>query len=904
MASDGNNLDGASLDFDMSVLDSLTTFNFGEELEEEAKKLEPTVKKQSGPVYDERGFRLPTPGLEAFPVKVQTLDGQAQDVTVTHDWVIRDIRKIIADRLGLDETMFFMQEMPPSNLSTCSVTVSLSWARWLQLDSTMTDLGITSGSRMLLRMRWILVPRMLHTNKPLLTQFFHHLRHFFVVESAPVEKRVAIRLAGIHFQFTQGNYDSTRHLTGFVSKNIRDYLSELVIGAKALDVLEGAVVSSWAHNKGMTAEQAMMEYIKTALREAVCFGAQMYDVKGAGHSSRRLAIMEDGLAFYFGRVDDFTFLTYKEIRGIGLSQDDDGSAYLSINHTGPDPRVLENIKVYTAHPDILLIAVCGYCHLLSDLVPVPSSIPPINDLPNKAMFLHRNRPDISRYRTRLELIKRNLKKQFKATQRAVPTKIVSQMNAALEENKPWEALELANCDLDEKSMQLIATAFDTAFKFKSKIPLVENVCIQSIDLSGNPLRDGIPTYGALKTILACPIQTKTIVLRRIDISQGGGALSDALKAARNLESIDVSYNPAMAGTKGLSELIRGLRTAKALHTMLFANTGIAEMNANDLYELIHRHMESLVTLDLQLANFIGDASMTALCPALKLCTKLESLNLGKCQIDVRSAMNLLEAISDLPALKHLFLGDNRVGPKFCETLAKHYLSGKCPSLLFLDVSLNELQSDSLEVLLKALPKGIPLQELLIGGNILSSSGIESCIHNMVIPTRKLSVLGVRSSDLTKGSILAVCEAIKQGIMTRVDLAFNEFNDKCTNKLVEAVTVSRLETLNLAGCGFTNKEAIKLFDALANLRTLKSIRLDVSKISGPGLMKLAATLRVNQSINTIGMCEIEATTKEIQDFLAAIPETTSLTSLDLRNNKLMPVHIKEHTTHLSKVDVLI
>lgn len=853
----------ANLDEVEDVLGDLAKFDFGADLEKEASKI--AKKGPHPPVFNAEGLRECTPGWTEIKLKIQCLDNSIHDLTVTEDWTVRDCVKVFAARLTLNWQLFHMQEYIPNRTPQ---------ARWLPMDASFQQLKVAQYTKLIFRMRWFKLPTDFEKQPQLLRQLYYHLRDTFITENAPMEKRQAGKLAALHLQVSQGDYDPAKHKPGVISNMLSDIVNDSTIKDSAPDKLEQRILLLYPKFKGKTVADAMLEYIKYA-HEVPTFGATMFDMAGLGHAARRVAVLDDGIAVYFGRVDDFTYITYKEISDIALSPDEPNQVIIEYINTGDPRKQKDTVKLTGPQAENLLTTACGYYHLLNGTIPVPDTLPKPIDLPPIPAFTVRPlRQDIFRFRTRLDFFKHTFQHQFKVAKKTIHGKISAQITAALDKDVCLEMLDASSCDLDEKAMQLLATSFDLTFKLRTKMPIKENIMLTSIDFSNNLLKDNSTSINALKTILACPMPIKTVLLRKIDVKSAGSQLADAIHSGKSVDTINLAMNPALAANP--SDLLRTLGKMR-LSSFCFCNSGLK--GVNDLKEFIRSTSDSLTSLNIANAEIDADG-IVVLKDSLVACKKLVELDLGECQLGPKGGLTLLEAMEDMPALQRLRLSDNKLGDKFCERFIKMLLGPKHPPLVFIDLALNGLSGDAASALLKSLKdQNNPLEEIVLTSNIIKSN-LSKILTSIVAESKKIKRLALRSCELNKSSISALCEVIqKSSTFKKLDVAFNPIPSKVVLKLADAIVATQgLETLNIAQCGISGKELLKLLDALGHNKTLKNIRLDGNKINPSALAKLLESLGTNKTITSIGLCEIDASQKEIIEFLSKIPTTTDRKSV--------------------------
>eukprot|EP01105_Mastigella_eilhardi_P022869 TRINITY_DN5699_c0_g1_i1.p1 TRINITY_DN5699_c0_g1~~TRINITY_DN5699_c0_g1_i1.p1 ORF type:complete len:937 (+),score=279.50 TRINITY_DN5699_c0_g1_i1:38-2848(+) len=894
-----------------SVLNDLSkNFTFGEELEREANK-------KFTPVFnDTTGLRECTPGVGNVKLKVVSLDNTTMDLDATEDWTVQDCINIIASRLGVDASLFHLQE---ENI------VKQPPLRWLSNEKALKEEGITAGAKVTFRMRWFKIPKNYDQNPSMIAQVYSHLRHSFIVENTPMEKRHAVRLGALQLQVTYGAYEPDKFKPGVLAKTITDYINPMVLTDSNADALERKLLLLWPQHKALSLHAAMIAYI-TLAQEVPTFGAAMFDATGLGNAKRRVAVLDDGIAVYAGNIDDFTYIPYFEISDFALNP-----PQLAIGRAGQEAATATTgssstkavakdvIKVSSPYALEICEQACGYFHLLEGSIKVPPALPRPVALPPQDKFVCRKvREDIIRFQTRLDCFKFMFIKQIKDAKRTVPQKIIYQVTQALEANKPLETLNCAQCDLDDKYLQMMASAIDFAFKIQTRAALVENLSLTSLDLSGNQLKDYPGAYLAIKNILLSPMQIRTLVLRRIDVSKATH-LNDALRSGRFLEVVNLAQNQNL-NPQTLTEIMKTLDKSRTLTTF---NIGYCNMRdagfATAVADFVKRAAaESLTSLNLETAK-IGTSGVQQIIAAMPVNNRMAELDFSEGELGPKGASAVLKFLEKSTTMRKIRLVDNHVTDKFCSRLGKLLISDHAPPMQSIDLALNEITKSGATALLNSLRKdGSKLQEVILSGNVISAN-MSKVISMCVLPSLTFTTLYVRACTLSKSSLSAIIDCIGKGNIRRLDLAFNEFNDSLTSRLAEAIKLTTtLEVLNVAKCGFSVKELAHFIEGLGYNKSIKDLQLNGLRFSEGSLSKLSEVLQTNRTLVILGLCELDISSHDLLpgslsqadtitrlvSFIKAVPFATSLRRIDLRENKLMPVAIAEENARLPHVQLVV
>ncbi|CAK0846032.1 unnamed protein product, partial [Prorocentrum cordatum] len=117
------------------------------------------------------------------------------------------------------------------------------------------------------------------------------------------------------------------------------------------------------------------------------------------------------------------------------------------------------------------------------------------------------------------------------------------------------------------------------------------------------------------------------------------------------------------------------------------------------------------------------AQVAGLAGCLRLCARLEELDLNKCNIGDDGAQALAKALPSMGALQVLGLASNGIGDDGAQALAKALPS--MPGLQYLDLSSNGIGDDGAQALAKALPSMRGLRQLLLNGNGIGDDGAQA-----------------------------------------------------------------------------------------------------------------------------------------------------------------------------------
>jgi len=118
----------------------------------------------------------------------------------------------------------------------------------------------------------------------------------------------------------------------------------------------------------------------------------------------------------------------------------------------------------------------------------------------------------------------------------------------------------------------------------------------------------------------------------------------------------------------------------------------------------------------------GDQEALKLCPSLKMCTNLQSLDLDRNLIADEGLSAIMEVLVECPDLERLVLSTNRMGDESVQFIAK--VLPKCASLRVLDLSFNFISNFGAQALLNMFENDVAhpaLTEMLLNGNDIGAS---------------------------------------------------------------------------------------------------------------------------------------------------------------------------------------
>lgn len=191
--------------------------------------------------------------------------------------------------------------------------------------------------------------------------------------------------------------------------------------------------------------------------------------------------------------------------------------------------------------------------------------------------------------------------------------------------------------------------------------------------------------------------TKMKVINSLDISDNSlradcaQPLIDFVKEDDQLSLLNISDNP-LIGSKGMTELLEGIKESQSLETVLMSNTGC------------NKHVSS------------------AIAHLIESCKLLIKLDISGCELR-QNAIEVAQALPNNPKLKMLNMAKNSLfvgGRKFALQLGSNV--AKCECLKKLDLSANALTSEQVIALMKGFTNAPKLNSLNLSKNCIDETG--------------------------------------------------------------------------------------------------------------------------------------------------------------------------------------
>ncbi|XP_072890975.1 NACHT, LRR and PYD domains-containing protein 12-like isoform X2 [Hemitrygon akajei] len=238
----------------------------------------------------------------------------------------------------------------------------------------------------------------------------------------------------------------------------------------------------------------------------------------------------------------------------------------------------------------------------------------------------------------------------------------------------------------------------------------------------------------------------------------------------------------------------------------------------------------------------------------------------------------------LGSLKTLSFSGITLTPVDCAVLS--HAIGLCDTIKHLNLESCNIQCEGIQRLGPGLHK---CQELRLGANDLGDSGVKLVLSALRNPECKIQKLWLWDVGLTdSGAEDLVSFLSTKPSLTELDLKYYELGYSGAKLVFLALgnTKCKIQKLRMRNVGLTDSGAEDFASALSTNRSLTELYLSVDKLRDSRVKLVSAALwNPECKIQKLRLGYVGLTDSGAEDLASALSTNTSLTELDLSNNKL-------------------
>ena len=268
---------------------------------------------------------------------------------------------------------------------------------------------------------------------------------------------------------------------------------------------------------------------------------------------------------------------------------------------------------------------------------------------------------------------------------------------------------------------------------------------------------------------------------------------------------------------------------------------------------------------------------------LSIISKLKVLDLEQSNIDEVAAVELGAILICNDVLEQLWLSGNQlgiIGAMFILDSLK-YIS----SLTVLDLSFNNIGSQSAESVAEVINCNPKLEQLWLDGNGLLDVGVKQIFHALKYAT-DLRILSLCSNGITDDAAEELSNVIfSNNHLGDLSLGSNKLQPEGICKIVYALNYCKLSKLDLFHNKVGKNAAEKLAITISNCYTLKELYLSDSMLGTKGAVKIFESLKHKSKLQVLTLSNNNITDEAIDELCLVLAQNPRLQVLLLGRNKL-------------------
>ncbi|KAM3871287.1 protein phosphatase 1 regulatory subunit 37 [Diretmus argenteus] len=302
------------------------------------------------------------------------------------------------------------------------------------------------------------------------------------------------------------------------------------------------------------------------------------------------------------------------------------------------------------------------------------------------------------------------------------------------------------------------------------------------------------------------------------------------------------------------------RSCEALEIVLkslhfdFINLQAAQLEENGASSLLDMisYYESTTHLDISDNSSIGTSGWRALAHLIKQSVCLSRLDVCNVSMVDYPAQSLTKALLT-SRLAVLYLHNAQLSGTPLYTLVGALKSNRALRELHLADNLLNSYQDAMQ-LGDLLRYNNTLQTLELSNNAMADAGLEELCDGLRWQTEGLKVLLLRNNQITTDGMIHLAKALPVlKVLEVLDLGENVLGNDGIQTIREPLMANRsLLQLGLANSHITCEGAVALAEFLAESRQIRRLDIRQNEVKVGGLMALCLALRINQSLASLDL----------------------------------------------------
>ncbi|XP_065894211.1 ribonuclease inhibitor-like [Dysidea avara] len=269
---------------------------------------------------------------------------------------------------------------------------------------------------------------------------------------------------------------------------------------------------------------------------------------------------------------------------------------------------------------------------------------------------------------------------------------------------------------------------------------------------------------------------------------------------------------------------------------------------------------------------------------LPIISKLKVLNLEQSNVDEIAAFELAGILGCNDVLEKLWLGSNQLGTAGAMFILNSL--GSIVTLKTLDLSFNDIGSQSAEGIAAVIHNNPLLEQLWLDGNKLMDVGVTHICHALKCIT-KLRILSLYSNGITDDTADELSNVIfANNLLQDLSLGINKLQSGGICKIAHALNkLCKLRKLDLFHTSVTKLAAQGLAVMISNSYSLQELYLSDNMLETEGAIKIFESLKHKSKLQVLTLSNNDITDETIDELCLVLAQNPRLQVLLLGGNKL-------------------
>ena len=367
---------------------------------------------------------------------------------------------------------------------------------------------------------------------------------------------------------------------------------------------------------------------------------------------------------------------------------------------------------------------------------------------------------------------------------------------------------------------------------------------------------------------------------------------------------NLDFSDSFMGKEGMNMLSKGMMNMPEreapwegeIETSNFTNSDLDFESIEHFVNIPHPILKQFISLEISF-NELNNTCLNNLSKAIPFLTSLRELILSwNRSIGDGGAMKLIKTLSQYKTpLKRLHLQYTKIGKEDCARLTDLIANSELEEL---NVSGNDLSSDSVTSIMKGLPQNSTITKLDMSFSYFSEDNWKSLSSQLQRSECMFQDLNITRCGITsEGAVQLAAGLATNKSLTKVTL----YENPCEAALVgDALkTNSVLKDLNMAQCDIDSEGAMVIAAGLATNKSLITLKLFGNPIGDIGAAFIGDAIKTNSVLTVIYIDNCKITSQGCIRIAEGLSNNSTLQELGMSGNEIEVDGAKAISTMLEK-----